>query len=89
VPAPVQQPPEDTASALAAVLSLLSRPKPYASGPAAGAVTLFATEDVKLALLACLLGPAAVAGGRVLAKWVELLEPPSRWRRPRRRGSRQ
>jgi hypothetical protein len=23
----------------------------------------------------CLLGPAAITGGRVLAKWIELLEP--------------
>jgi hypothetical protein len=66
---------DDPVSTLAAALS---RPKPYASGPTAGAITLFATQDVKLALLTCLLGPAAIAGGRVLAKWVELLEPPQR-----------
>jgi hypothetical protein len=29
-----------------------------------------------VALLAYLLGPPAITGGRVLAKWVELLEPP-------------
>jgi hypothetical protein len=67
--------PDDPVSALAAALS---RSKPYASGPTAGAITLFATHDVKVALLACLLGPAAIAGGRVLAKWIELLEPPHR-----------
>jgi hypothetical protein len=80
----LSQRPEDPTSALAAVLSFLSRPKPYASGPVVGAITLFATADVKLALLACLLGPPAIAGGRVLAKWIELLEPPSRWRGPGR-----
>jgi hypothetical protein len=66
---------DDPISALAAALS---RAKPFASGPTAGAITLFATHDMKVALLACLFGPAAVAGGRVLARWVELLGPPDR-----------
>jgi hypothetical protein len=33
------------------------------------------------------LGPPAVAGGKVVAEWVKLLAPPKRWRRPRRRGT--
>jgi hypothetical protein len=38
-------------------------------------------------LLACLVGPPTAAIQKVIAQWIELLEPPRRWRRPRRRGS--
>ena len=74
----IPQPPEDSTTPLAAVLSFLSRTQPYVLGPVAGAFTLHATGDMKMALLACILGPPAVAGGRVLAKWIVLLEPPTR-----------
>jgi hypothetical protein len=84
---PDQRPTQDRASVLAAVLSFLSRPKPYAFGPVVGGFTLYTTHELTIALLACVLAPAAVAGGLVLARWIELLEPPSRFRRPRRRGS--
>jgi hypothetical protein len=70
--------PEAQENPVSTLAAALSRPKPYVAGSTAGAITLFATEDVTLALLACLLGPAAIAGGRVLAKWIELLEPPPR-----------
>ena len=73
---PVQQPPEDPTSLVAAVLVLLSRSKPYAFGPAAGGFTLYATHELVLALAACVAAPAAVAVGRVVAKWIEKLEPP-------------
>jgi hypothetical protein len=32
---------------------------------------------IREALLACILGPPAIAAGRVLAKWIERLEPPT------------
>ena len=38
-------------------------------------------------LLACLVGQPTRAVQRVIAAWIELLAPPRRWRRPRRRGS--
>jgi hypothetical protein len=83
VPAPVHRPAEDLASLLAAILA---RPKPYASGPLAGAAAWVKSGRLKDGLLAFLLVPAAIAGSRVLAKWVELLVPPRKWRRPRKRG---
>jgi hypothetical protein len=38
-------------------------------------------------LLACLVGRPTKAIQKVVAEWIELLAPPKRWRRPRRRGS--
>ena len=57
------------------------------SGGVIGALIYLQSGQVRQALLACVLGPPAVAGGKVLAEWVRLLAPPRRWRRPRRRGS--
>jgi hypothetical protein len=56
-------------------------------GGVVGTGVYLQTGQVRLALLTCVLGPPAVAGGKVTADWVRLLEPPRRWRRPRRRGS--
>jgi hypothetical protein len=67
--------------------TLQRRTATFAPGGVAGAYVYFETGQVRQALLACVLGPHAVAGVRVLAAWVKLLEPPKRWRRPRRRGS--
>ena len=57
------------------------------SGSVVGAGVYISTGQVREALLACVLGPPAVAGGKVLAEWIELLAPPRQWRRPRRRGT--
>jgi hypothetical protein len=77
VPVPAQQPPEDPSSLLAVVLAFLNRPKPSdAFGPVAGVSALYVTHDLRLAAAACLFGPAVIAAGRVLAKWVEKLAPP-------------
>jgi len=54
---------------------------------ASGVGVYVGSREVWAALLACALGPPAVAAGRVLAEWVELLRPSRRLRRPRRRGS--
>lgn len=79
--------PQQGSSNLDAVLtSLQGRVASFAPGPAAGALIYLQTGRVWQALLACLLGPPTVAGGKVLAEWVRLLEPKRR-RRPRRRGS--
>jgi hypothetical protein len=51
------------------------------SGGVVGAGVYFETRQVWQALLACVLGPPAVAGGKILAEWVRLLTPPRRWRR--------
>ena len=75
-------------SAVEAILAVLnSRAATFTPGTLVGAGVYFETRQVWQALLTCMLGPPAVAGGRVLAEWVRLLEPPRRWRRPRRRGS--
>jgi hypothetical protein len=67
--------------------TLQRRTATFAPGGVAGAYVYFETGRVWQALLACVLGPPAVVAGKVLAEWVRLLEPPKRWRRPRRRGS--
>jgi len=67
--------------------TLQRRTATFAPGGVAGAYVYFETGRVWQALLACVLGPPAVVAGKVLAEWVRLLEPPRRWRRPRRRGS--
>ncbi|HEX2185418.1 MAG TPA: hypothetical protein VHN78_07920 [Chloroflexota bacterium] len=65
------------------LLSVLrSRGPTLAPGTVVGAGVYLQTGQISQALLACVLGPPAVAAGRVLARWVELLEPPRRWRRP-------
>jgi hypothetical protein len=77
------------ASSLDAVFARLQgRVATFASGTIIGAgVVYLQTGQVREALLACVLGPPAVAGGKVLAEWVKLLEPPKRWQRPRGEGT--
>ena len=89
MPAPAKRPgPTDNSPAVEAILAgLSSRAATFAPGTVIGAGVYLQTGQVRQALLACALGPPAVAGGRVLAEWVKLLEPPRRWRRPRARGS--
>jgi hypothetical protein len=81
--------PQQGSSNLDAILAgLQSRVASFAPGPAAGALVYLQTGRVWQSLLvACVIGPPTVAVGRVLAEWVRLLEPPRRWRRPRRRES--
>jgi hypothetical protein len=67
--------------------TLQRRTATFTPGGIAGVYVYFETGRVWQALLACVLGPPAVVAGKVLAEWVRLLEPPRRWRRPRRRGS--
>ncbi len=75
-------------SSTEAILSVLrSRAVTFAPGTVLGVGVYVGSRQVWAALLACLLGPPAVAAGRVLAEWVELLRPSRRLRRPRRRGS--
>lgn len=76
-------------SNLDAVLTTLQgRVASFAPGPAAGALVYLQTGQVWQSLVvACVVGPPTVATGKVIAEWVKLLEPPRRWRRPRRRGS--
>jgi hypothetical protein len=74
-------------SLTATVNNLHGRVATFAPGTVIGATVYLQTGQVRLALLACLLGPPAVAGGEVLAEWVGLLTPSKRWRRPRRRGT--
>jgi hypothetical protein len=89
VPTPAQRPdPANNASLIEAILAALkSHTTTFAPGTVIGAGVYLQTGQVRQALLACVLGPPAVAGGRVLAEWVRLLAPPRRWRRPRRRGT--
>jgi hypothetical protein len=67
--------------------TLQRRTASFAPGGVAGVYVYVETGRVWQALLTCVLGPPAVVAGKVLAEWVRLLEPPRRWRRPRRRGS--
>jgi hypothetical protein len=89
VPTPAKRPDFDkNSSAVEAILSVLrSRAVTFAPGTVVGAGVYVSTGQIREALLACVLGPPAVKAGHVLARWIELLEPPRRWRRPRRRGS--
>jgi hypothetical protein len=91
VPAPARRPRQTPTYLTEAIHSLLRRRVVgIAPGAAAGLgvyVSPGHARQTLLALLVFVLGPPAVAAGRVLARWVELLEPPRRWRRPRRRGS--
>jgi hypothetical protein len=82
--------PDQPISVLLAALDALGNRGVTSSsfGAVAGLVTYNTSGGhVGKALLACVFTPAAVASGRVLAKWIELLEPPRRLRRPRGRGS--
>lgn len=73
---------------LGAVLSDLGgRVSSLAPGSVLGVGVYVGSRQIWAALLACVLGPPAVAIGRVLAEWVELMRPSRRLRRPRRRGS--
>jgi hypothetical protein len=75
-------------SVLEAILSILNgRAATLTPGTIVGASVYLQTGQVRQALMACILGPPAVAGGKVLAEWVKLMEPPKHLRRPRRRGS--
>jgi hypothetical protein len=59
-----------------------------APGTVAGTVIYLQTGRLWQALvLACLVGPPTRAIQKVVAEWIDLLRPPSSWRRPRRRGS--
>jgi hypothetical protein len=86
--APLNDPrPDRGSSTLQTVIAVLnSRAVTLTPGTIVGAGVYLQTGQVWQALLACVLGPPAVTGGKVLAEWVRLLEPPRRWRRPRRRG---
>jgi hypothetical protein len=72
-----------------ALVSLLrDRSVAVAPGTIVGAGVYISTGRFWQALvLTCLVGPPTVAIQRVIAQWIELLAPPKRWRRPRRRGS--
>jgi hypothetical protein len=89
VPTPAQRPGPDNGSSLleAILVALNSRTASLSPGTVIGAGVYLQTGQVRQALLAFVLGPPAVAGGKVLAEWVKLLAPPKRWRRPRRRGT--
>jgi hypothetical protein len=89
VPAPAKRlGPTDNSPAVEAILSVLRSPAAtFAPGSVLGAGVYLQTGHVRQALLACVLLPPAISAGRVLARWVDLLEPPRRWRRPRRRGT--
>jgi phosphoribosylcarboxyaminoimidazole (NCAIR) mutase len=58
-----------------------------APGSVLGVGVYVGSREVWAALLACVLGPPAVAVGQVAAEWVRLLRPSRVLRRPRRRGS--
>jgi len=87
VPRPAKRPDPGKGSPIVEVIlaALNSHAATLAPGTLVGAGVYVSTGQVREALLACLLGPPAVAGGKVLAEWVKLLTPPKRWRRPRRR----
>jgi hypothetical protein len=89
VPAPAKRPdPDQGSSIIETILAALnSRTATLAPGTLVGAGVYLQTGRVRDTLLACVLVPPAVAGGKLLAEWVRLLEPPRRWRRPRRRGT--
>lgn len=77
-----------TTSAAQAILAVVrKRAVTLAPGAVVGVGVYLQSGQVSQALLACVLLPPAISAGRVLARWVDLLEPPRRWRRPRRRGS--
>jgi hypothetical protein len=79
--------PSEPSTAAQAILAVAQRRAvTLSSGSVIGAVVYLQTDHVRDALIACVLGPPAVAGGKILAEWVRLLSPPRRWRRPRRRG---
>jgi hypothetical protein len=72
---------------LARVLTTLPRSaNTFTPGAVIGAGSYFHDGNVRQALLIYLLAPPAVVASQVLCKWIRLLEPPRRWRRPRRRG---
>jgi hypothetical protein len=87
--APANDPRSDQGSSvLQAVIAVLnSRAVTLTPVTIVGTGVYLQTGQVRQALLVWLLGAPAVAGSQVLVKWVRLLEPPRRWRRPRRRGS--
>lgn len=59
---------------IAAILADLGcRPSTFAPGTVLGAGVYLETGQVRQAPLACVLGPPAVAAGKVLAEWVKLL----------------
>ena len=60
---------------LASLSHLNSSVASFAPGTALGVTVFVWSGDIQQALLACVLGPPAIAAGRVLAKWIELLEP--------------
>lgn len=62
--------------------TLQRRAATFAPGAVVGAGVYLETGQVRQALMACVLGPPVVAGGKMLAEWVRLLAPPRRWRRP-------
>jgi hypothetical protein len=86
-PAKRRNPTSKSPAAESILAALNSRAATFTPGTVVGAGVYLQTGQVRQALLACVLGPPAVAGGKVLADWVRLLAPPRRWRRPRRRGS--
>lgn len=90
VPTPAKRPdPSATSPAVQAVLSVLSnRVTTFAPGAVIGAGVYLETGRLWHALaLACVIGAPTKAMQKVAAEWIELLRPPRRWRRPRRRGT--
>ena len=72
----------------AVLTGLQDRVASFTPAPVTGALIYFQTGQVWPALvLMCLAGRPTRAVQRVTAEWIELLAPPRRWRRPRRRGS--
>jgi hypothetical protein len=87
--APAKDPRSDQKSSVVQTIiaALSGRVATITPGSVLGVGVYASTGQVRQSLLVCVLGPPAVVLGRVLAAWVSLLEPPKRWRRPRRRGT--
>ena len=82
-----ERPQQGSSTLNAALTGLSGRVATFAPGTIAGAGVYLQTGRLwQSLLLACLVGPPTVTAGKVVAEWVKLLEPPRRWRRPRRRG---
>lgn len=83
-----ERPRQDSSNLDAVLTSLQGRVAPFAPGSVLGAGVYFHTGRLWHAVvLACLVGWPTKAIQKVVTQWIELLAPPRRWRRPRRRGS--
>lgn len=87
LPRPEFTPTDEAKSALAVVLDALNRRgSSLVPGAIAGAAAYGRSGQITDGLIACVLAPAALAAGRALAEWIELLGPPSKWRRSQSGG---